>query len=101
MFSTRKVRYNWCIEVIKTSNLSWLASELELNKALVYLRQNDVNQAIETLQMYDRKSEGSMTASALTNLTFIYINYLKLNGVKVLSKLLMGFVPEVISYSML
>ncbi|XP_023300362.2 intraflagellar transport protein 88 homolog [Lucilia cuprina] len=66
--------YNWCIEVIKTSNLSWLASELELNKALVYLRQNDVNQAIETLQMYDRKSEGSMTASALTNLTFIYIN---------------------------
>uniref|UniRef100_A0A1I8P0H7 Uncharacterized protein n=1 Tax=Stomoxys calcitrans TaxID=35570 RepID=A0A1I8P0H7_STOCA len=68
------VGYNWCIEVIKTSNLSWLASELELNKALVYLRQNDVNQAIETLQMYDRKSEGSMTASALTNLSFIYIN---------------------------
>ncbi|XP_017853808.1 intraflagellar transport protein 88 homolog [Drosophila busckii] len=66
--------YNWCIEVIKTSNLCWLANELELNKALVYLRQNDVNQAIETLQMYDRKSEGSMTASALTNLSFIYIN---------------------------
>ncbi|KAL9890255.1 intraflagellar transport protein 88-like protein nompB [Glossina fuscipes fuscipes] len=66
--------YNWCIEVIKTSHLAWLASELELNKALVYLRQNDVNQAIETLQMYDRKSEGSMTASALTNLIFIYIN---------------------------
>ncbi|XP_017081491.2 intraflagellar transport protein 88 homolog [Drosophila eugracilis] len=66
--------YNWCIEIIKTSNLSWLANELELNKALVYLRQNDVNQAIETLQMYDRKSEGSMTASALTNLSFIYIS---------------------------
>ncbi|XP_046866865.1 intraflagellar transport protein 88 homolog [Drosophila willistoni] len=66
--------YNWCIEVIRTSNLSWLANEMELNKALVYLRQNDVNQAIETLQMYDRKSEGSMTASALTNLSFIYIN---------------------------
>ncbi|XP_020811058.1 intraflagellar transport protein 88 homolog [Drosophila serrata] len=66
--------YNWCIEVIKSSNMAWLASELELNKALVYLRQNDVNQAIETLQMYDRKSEGSMTASALTNLSFIYIS---------------------------
>nr|NP_724347.3 no mechanoreceptor potential B, isoform D [Drosophila melanogaster]AAF57218.4 no mechanoreceptor potential B, isoform D [Drosophila melanogaster] len=65
--------YNWCIEIIKTSNLAWLANELELNKALVYLRQNDVHQAIETLQMYDRKSEGSMTASALTNLSFIYI----------------------------
>lgn len=68
------VGYNWCIEVIRTSNLSWLANELELNKALVYLRQNDVNQAIETLQMYDRKSESSMTASALINLSFIYIN---------------------------
>ncbi|KAH8350701.1 hypothetical protein KR084_004469 [Drosophila pseudotakahashii] len=66
--------YNWCIEIIKTSNLAWLANELELNKALVYLRQNDVNQAIETLQMYDRKSQGSMTASALTNLSFIYIS---------------------------
>nr|NP_523613.4 no mechanoreceptor potential B, isoform C [Drosophila melanogaster]AAF57219.4 no mechanoreceptor potential B, isoform C [Drosophila melanogaster] len=66
--------YNWCIEIIKTSNLAWLANELELNKALVYLRQNDVHQAIETLQMYDRKSEGSMTASALTNLSFIYIS---------------------------
>ncbi|KAH8305515.1 hypothetical protein KR018_002327, partial [Drosophila ironensis] len=66
--------YNWCIEIIKSSNLSWLANELELNKALVYLRQNDVAQAIETLQMYDRKSEGSMTASALTNLSFIYIS---------------------------
>ncbi|XP_052837755.1 intraflagellar transport protein 88 homolog [Drosophila gunungcola] len=66
--------YNWCIEIIKTSNLAWLANELELNKALVYLRQNDVNQAIETLQMYDRKSEGSLTASALTNLSFIYIS---------------------------
>ncbi|XP_026839421.1 intraflagellar transport protein 88 homolog isoform X2 [Drosophila erecta] len=66
--------YNWCIEIIKTSNLAWLANELELNKALVYLRQNDVNQAIITLQMYDRKSEGSMTASALTNLSFIYIS---------------------------
>ncbi|XP_032307354.1 intraflagellar transport protein 88 homolog [Drosophila ananassae] len=66
--------YNWCIEIIKTSNLAWLANELELNKALVYLRQNDVTQAIETLQMYDRKSEGSMTASALTNLSFIYIS---------------------------
>ncbi|XP_037943172.1 intraflagellar transport protein 88 homolog [Teleopsis dalmanni] len=66
--------YNWCIEIIKTSNLSWLANELELNKALVYLRQNDVNQAIETLQMCDRKSKGFMTANALTNLSFIYIN---------------------------
>ncbi|XP_011188137.2 intraflagellar transport protein 88 homolog isoform X2 [Zeugodacus cucurbitae] len=66
--------YNWCIEVIKTSSLAWLANELELNKALVYLRQNEVSQAIETLQMHDKKSEESMTASALINLSFIYIN---------------------------
>ncbi|XP_053963874.1 intraflagellar transport protein 88 homolog [Anastrepha ludens] len=66
--------YNWCIETIKASSLAWLANELELNKALVYLRQNDVSQAIETLQAHDKNSEESLTASALINLTFIYIN---------------------------
>ncbi|XP_055843494.1 intraflagellar transport protein 88 homolog [Episyrphus balteatus] len=66
--------YYWCIEIIKTSsNLSWLASDLELNKALVYLRQNDVNQAIETLRMYEKKDE-NMAANALTNLSFIYLH---------------------------
>lgn len=74
IFTLLLLGYNWCIEVIKTSSLSWLANELELNKALVYLRQNEVSQAIETLQMHGKKSEESMTASALINLSFIHIN---------------------------
>ncbi|XP_067616044.1 intraflagellar transport protein 88 homolog isoform X2 [Eurosta solidaginis] len=66
--------YNWCIDVIRTTHLAWMANELELNKALVYLRHNDVIQAIETLQAYEKKSEESMSANAIINLTFIYIN---------------------------
>lgn len=66
--------YNWCIEVIKNSNLSWLANELEWNKSLIYLRQNDFQQSIETLQLYERKSEDSLSTNALINLSFIYIN---------------------------
>ncbi|XP_055912408.1 intraflagellar transport protein 88 homolog [Eupeodes corollae] len=66
--------YYWCIEIIKSSsNLSWLASDLELNKALVYLRQNDINQAVETLRMYEKKDE-NMAANALTNLSFIHLH---------------------------
>ncbi|XP_055375936.1 intraflagellar transport protein 88 homolog [Condylostylus longicornis] len=64
--------YTWCIEIIKTSNFSWLANELELNKALVYLKQNETNQAIETLKFYEKK-EPTMAANAVTNLTFIYL----------------------------
>lgn len=66
--------YNWCIEVIKNSNLSWLANELEWNKALIYLRQNDIQQSIEAFQLYEHKSEDSLTVKALINLSFIYIN---------------------------
>lgn len=65
--------YIWCIEVIKSSNFAWLANALELNKALVYLRQNDINQAVETLSFYEKK-DPEMAVNALTNLMFIYIS---------------------------
>lgn len=65
--------YIWCIEVIKSSNFAWLANALELNKALVYLRQNDIQQAVETLSFYEKK-DPEMAVNALTNLMFIYIS---------------------------
>ena len=33
--------FDWCIEVVKTSQLPELANELEISKALTYLRQKD------------------------------------------------------------
>lgn len=64
--------YTWCVEMIKSSNYALLANELELNKAIMYLKQHDVHQAIETLKYYEKK-EPAIAANAVISLTFIYI----------------------------
>lgn len=40
--SSFAVGFDWCIERVKDSLYSELASELEITKALTYLKQNDV-----------------------------------------------------------
>ncbi|XP_055309394.1 intraflagellar transport protein 88 homolog [Sitodiplosis mosellana] len=64
--------YTWCVEMIKSSHFAVLANELELNKAIMYLKQHDVHQAIETLKYYEKK-EPAIAANATISLTFIYI----------------------------
>lgn len=64
--------YTWCVEIIKNSSYPMLANELELNKAIMYLKQHEVQQAIETLKYYEKK-EPAIAANAVINLTFIYI----------------------------
>lgn len=71
--------YTWCVEMIKSSNFAVLANELELNKALLYLKQHDVHQAIETLKYYEKK-EPAIAANAVVSLTFIYIKTRDLNN---------------------
>lgn len=65
--------YTWCVEVIKNSPYPQLANELELNKAIMYLKQRDIAQAIETLKYYEKK-EPAIAANAVCNLTFIYLH---------------------------
>eukprot|EP00070_Physeter_catodon_P046189 XP_028353083.1 intraflagellar transport protein 88 homolog isoform X2 [Physeter catodon] len=38
------VGYDWCVEVVKASQYVELANDLEINKAITYLRQKDFNQ---------------------------------------------------------
>lgn len=64
--------YTWCVEIIKSSSYPTLANELELNKAIMYLKQHEVAQAIETLKYYEKK-EPAIAANAVINLTFIYM----------------------------
>lgn len=64
--------YTWCVEIIKNSNYAVLANELELNKAIMYLKQHEINQAIETLKYYEKK-EPAIAANAVISLTFIYV----------------------------
>lgn len=71
--------YTWCVEMIKSSNFAILANELELNKAIMYLKQHDVHQAIETLKYYEKK-EPAIAANAVVSLTFIYIKMNDMNN---------------------
>lgn len=72
--------YTWCIEQTKTSSYNDLANDLEIDKALMYLKQRDFHQdgdksihfkAIETLKSFENK-DTRIACTAATNLSFLY-----------------------------
>ncbi|XP_054020662.1 intraflagellar transport protein 88 homolog isoform X1 [Dryobates pubescens] len=65
------VGYDWCVEAVKASHYVELANDLEINKAITYLRQQDFNQALETLKMFEKK-DSRVKSAAATNLSFLY-----------------------------
>ncbi|XP_042208786.1 intraflagellar transport protein 88 homolog isoform X2 [Homarus americanus] len=64
--------YNWCVDAIKNSQYVDLANDLEINKAVMYLRQKNFKDAVETLKMFEKK-ETKVASTAATNLSFLYI----------------------------
>ncbi|XP_073469560.1 intraflagellar transport protein 88 homolog isoform X3 [Aquarana catesbeiana] len=65
------VGYDWCVEAVKTSQYVELANDLEINKAITYLRQKNFTQAVETLKMFEKK-DSRVKSAAATNLSFLY-----------------------------
>ncbi|XP_015498103.1 intraflagellar transport protein 88 homolog isoform X2 [Parus major] len=65
------VGYDWCVDVVKASHYVELANDLEINKATTYLRQQNFNQALETLKMFEKK-DSRVKSAAATNLSFLY-----------------------------
>ncbi len=63
--------YNWCVEAIKMSQHSQLANDLEINKAVMYLRQKDFTNAVDTLKAFE-KQDSKVASTAATNLSFLY-----------------------------
>lgn len=74
--------YNWCVDAIKNSKHQSLASELDLNRAIMFLKQDDPLQAIESLQYFEKR-ETNVAINASINLTFIY---LMMNNIPMASK---------------
>uniref|UniRef100_A0A8C7XBL1 Intraflagellar transport 88 homolog n=1 Tax=Oryzias sinensis TaxID=183150 RepID=A0A8C7XBL1_9TELE len=60
-----------CVDMVKASQYVELANDLEINKAITYLRQKDFNQAVETLKTFEKK-DSRVKSVAATNLSFIY-----------------------------
>ncbi|XP_057388926.1 intraflagellar transport protein 88 homolog isoform X6 [Balaenoptera acutorostrata] len=67
----RQMERERCVEVVKASQYVELANDLEINKAITYLREKDFNQAVETLKMFEKK-DSSVKSAAATNLSFLY-----------------------------
>ena len=66
--------YNWCVDTIKMSTQhSQLANDLEINKAVMFLRQKDFGSAIDTLKAFERQEGTKIASTASTNLSFLYL----------------------------
>ncbi|KAK9537217.1 hypothetical protein VZT92_004852 [Zoarces viviparus] len=63
--------FDWCVDMVKSSQYVELANDLEINKANTYLRQKDFNQAVETLKKFEKK-DSRVKSAAATNLSFFY-----------------------------
>lgn len=64
--------FDWVIESLKNSSYSEVLQEIEISKALVYVRQKDIDAAIVALKAFERKDERLMIRAA-TNLGFLYL----------------------------
>ena len=48
--------YNWCVDTIKMSSQhSQLANDLEINKAVMFLKQKDFASAVDTLKTFEKQ----------------------------------------------
>jgi len=62
--------YNWIIDTLKPTHEN-LASQIELEKALRYLKEKNFDKAIEVMKSFEKKDQ-KMVAMAATNLSFMY-----------------------------
>lgn len=63
--------YEWIISVVKASFYSMTQSEIEICKALSFLKKKNLEKAIETLKSFEKKDK-IMMAKASTNISFLY-----------------------------
>lgn len=63
--------YDWCVDVVKRSAYKDLANDLEIDKAIMFLKTKDFRQAVETLKSFEKK-DSKFASIAATNLSFLY-----------------------------
>jgi len=63
--------YEWIIDVVKASPYNMAQSEIEICKALAYLKKKQLEKAIETLKSFEKQDKVIM-AKASTNISFLY-----------------------------
>jgi len=63
--------FDWCIDNVKASPYLELANELEITKAVTYLKMKEFSKAVETLKTFEKK-DSKMASQAAVNLSFLY-----------------------------
>ncbi|XP_058800592.1 intraflagellar transport protein 88 homolog isoform X2 [Phymastichus coffea] len=63
--------FAWCADAIKSSAYSPLATNLEINKAMVFLHNRQVRMAIDSLKVFENQ-DTKINSSASTVLSFIH-----------------------------
>eukprot|EP01112_Ceratiomyxa_fruticulosa_P007148 TRINITY_DN1846_c0_g1_i1.p1 TRINITY_DN1846_c0_g1~~TRINITY_DN1846_c0_g1_i1.p1 ORF type:complete len:797 (+),score=173.42 TRINITY_DN1846_c0_g1_i1:139-2529(+) len=64
--------YDWVIDTLRQAgNCNDLANEMEIAKAIAFIKHKNFSQAIDTLKAFEKKDQG-MVACAYTNLSFLY-----------------------------
>jgi intraflagellar transport protein 88 len=63
--------YEWVIENIKTAFYPEAESEIEICKAMAYLKKKNMEKSIETLKGFEKKDKIIM-ARVATNISFLY-----------------------------
>ena len=63
--------FDWCVEQVKNSSYHDLGNDLEIHKALMYLKERDFTQAVAILKTFEKK-DTQVKSQAATNLSFIY-----------------------------
>ena len=65
------VSYDWCVAAVKSSSYADLAAELEITKAIAFLKTREFKTALEILKSFEKRGN-KMESTAATNLAFLY-----------------------------
>lgn len=63
--------YDWIIETLKTSGYPEVESEIEICKAMSYLKKKNIEKAIDCLKGFEKKDK-TLMARAASNISFLY-----------------------------
>lgn len=63
--------FDWIIAMLKTANLQEIESEMEISKAVYFIKNKQIDKAIELFKAFEKKDK-IMMARAANNISFLY-----------------------------
>ena len=63
--------YDWCVTQVRSSAFAHLGAELDITKAISYLKIKEFKSAIKAFKRFEKEDSGMQSAAA-TNLSFLY-----------------------------